>query len=296
MRTIRIATRASKLALVQAHMTEDMLRNLGWNTEIIEVSTRGDRNQTGALKVIGGKGLFVREVEEMLLNGQADIAVHSGKDLPYELMDGLLIAGVPEAASSNDCLVSCKNVRLEEIKDRPIVIGTASPRREVELSRLFPNARIELIRGNVDTRLKKLREGLYDATLLAKAGLDRLQPDLTDMDVRVLSTKECIPSACQGILAIECREEDREMVEVLRSISHKRSKARFTVERKMLSLLQADCSMAIGIYSKIEEDNSLELYGMFDGKHGDVKGNLEDYPSLCLELCKKLQAVSIETD
>ncbi len=295
MRTIRIATRGSKLALVQANMIKDSLEALGASCELVIVSTKGDRNQTGALKEIGGKGLFVREIEEYLLRDEADIAVHSGKDLPYELAEGLVIAGVPAAASSMDCLVTVKGTKLEDIPEtekRPIIIGTASPRREAELKRLYPEADFQLIRGNVDTRLQKLKDGLYDATLLARAGLDRLGVDLTDFDVRDLTEEECIPAACQGIIGVECRSRDAEIAELLGSISDSRAMLRFTVERNLLSLLEADCSVAMGIHSDVFLNDSdelrLRIHGMFEGYHADREGAVEDYPKMCRSLSIEL--------
>ncbi len=303
MRTIRIATRGSKLALVQANMIKDSLEALGAACELVIVSTKGDRNQTGALKEIGGKGLFVREIEEYLLRDEADIAVHSGKDLPYELSQGLVIAGVPAAASAWDCLVTVKGKSLAELEERAkkegrsLVIGTASPRREEELKRLYPSAEFRLIRGNVDTRLQKLRDGLYDATLLARAGLDRLGVDLSDFDVKELTEDECIPAACQGIIAVECRERDTDIAELLGSISDSKAQLRFMVERNLLSLLEADCSVAMGIHSEIylSDDNyeeqmelRLKIHGMFEGYHASRDGLAKDYATMCRSLSIEL--------
>ena len=213
------------------------------------------------------------------MHSKADIAVHSGKDLPYQLMKGLTVAGVPKAADARDCLITRKG---ENLKDNA-VIGTGSARRIMECSKFYPDAKYESIRGNVDTRLHKLRDGLYDGILLAKAGLDRLKADLTDFDVRIFSTDEFIPSACQGIMAVECREKDGEIISLLQSISDENSAKRFQAERYMLSLMQADCATALGAYSQINGD-MLKITALFNGKKASREGFFTDYKILCNEI------------
>jgi hydroxymethylbilane synthase len=283
MNKITLATRGSKLALVQANIIKNALEEKGVTVELLLVSTKGDKDQTSPINQIGGRGLFVTGIEKYLIDGNADIAVHSGKDLPYKLMDGLTIAGVPKCADSNDCLISVKG---KVINDNAL-IGTGSPRRIIECKQFYPNARYENIRGNVDTRLNKLRNGLYDAIILAKAGLDRLELDLSDFDVRIFNPNEFIPSACQGIIGVECRESDKEIIDILHSISDEYSAKRFTVERYMLNLLQADCSMAIGAYSEIDGDN-LKISALFNGKKATKAGKYVDYKNLCKELREEI--------
>ena len=171
MRKLILATRGSRLALIQAELVRSALLAEGAGTEIRIVSTKGDRDRISSIAEIGGRGLFVTELERILLEGDADIAVHSGKDLPYRLQKGLVIAGVPEAAAPNDCLIT--NRETKTIRR----IGTGSPRRVLECRKFYPDAEYGSIRGNVDTRLEKLRRGEYDGILLAKAGLDRLSAD-----------------------------------------------------------------------------------------------------------------------
>lgn len=278
--TIRLATRASKLARTQAASVANALKELGANVEEVLVSTRGDRDQTTQLTQLGGRGLFVKEVEQYLLEGKADIAVHSGKDLPYALAEGLLIGGVPKAADCRDVLVSRKGCT------EPAFIGTGSPRREVECRQFFPNARFESIRGNVDTRLSKLRDGQYDAILLAKAGLDRLGADLEDFDVRVFEPQDFLPSACQGILAVECREEDEAVRELLTQISDPESKKRFDAERALFSRMQADCSVPLGVHCDVEPDGSLTMTALYQ----EIKTtrNGMDLDILCNEMLQSL--------
>ncbi len=283
MRKIVLATRGSKLALVQANMIKTALEEQGTTVQLLQVSTKGDKDQVSPINQIGGRGLFVTGIEKYLLDSSADIAVHSGKDLPYRLMDGLMIAGVPKSADSRDCLISCKDKKLED----NAIIGTGSPRRIIECRRFYPNAKYESIRGNVDTRLDKLRSGLYDAIILAKAGLDRLKVDLSDFDVRIFEPDEFIPSACQGIMAVECRENDRDIVELLKSISDEQSAKRFEVERFMLGLMQADCSVALGAYSEIDGDK-LQISALYNGKKAKHQGAFGDYKLICKEIKEEL--------
>ena len=278
--TIRLATRGSKLALTQAGLVERALNDLGVDVETVLVSTRGDRDQTTQLTQLGGRGLFVKEVEQYLLDGKADIAVHSGKDLPYELEDGLAIAGVPQAADCRDVLVSRKGC------ETPAVIGTGSPRREVECRALYPDARFEGIRGNVDTRLRKLREGQYDAVLLAKAGLDRLNADLSEFDVRVFDPATFLPAPCQGILAVECRAGDAPVCELLARISDPESRRRFDAERALFSRMQADCSVPLGVHCSVEPDGSLTLSALYETNKTTRNGM--DLETLCNEILQEL--------
>ena len=261
MRRLILATRGSGLALVQANMVKKLLEAQGADVELRIVKTRGDRDQTSPLRHIGGKGLFVREVELALQSGEADLAVHSGKDLPYQLLEGMTIGANPPAADPRDCLIT----RAGEILPEGAVIGTGSPRRIAECRRLYPQADYREIRGNVDTRLRKLREGGYDAIFLAKAGLDRLQPDLAGLQVRIFEAEEVIPAPCQGILAVECRENDREVLDLLAKIDHEESRQRFEAERSVFCALEADCSVAIGVHAERAEEQ-MEISVMFQGR------------------------------
>ncbi|MFR5875059.1 MAG: hydroxymethylbilane synthase [Eubacterium sp.] len=280
---INLATRGSRLALVQAGIIKNALEEKGVKVNLIEVSTKGDIDRTSPINQIGGRGLFVTGIEKYLFDGRADIAVHSGKDLPYKLMEGLTIAGVPKAADSRDCLIVRKGEYLKENS----VIGTGSPRRIVECKKFYPNARYESIRGNVDTRLNKLCDGLYDGIILAKAGLDRLNVDLSDFDVRIFEPDEFLPSACQGIMAVECRENKKDIVELLHSISDEKSSKRFEAERYMLGLMQADCSMALGAYSNIDSD-MLKITALYNGKRASRTGSFADYRLLCEEIKEEI--------
>ena len=171
-----LATRGSALAMAQAAIVKKKLEDVGEQVTILPVKTKGDRDRQRPLTEIGGDGLFIRELEKVLLSGEADLAVHSAKDLPYQLADGLRIAGVPEAADPRDCLLtrSCTADPGADYGPDPLCIGTGSPRRRLEYARRYPDAMYLEIRGNVLTRVEKLRRGEYDGIILAKAGLDRL--------------------------------------------------------------------------------------------------------------------------
>ena len=276
-----IATRGSKLALAQVYQVQNELDKLNVDTEILIVHTKGDKDRKSSLKDIGGDGLFVREIEKKLLTGEADIAVHSGKDLPYNLAEGLIIAGVPEAVDFRDCLISRKGE--SELK----VIGTGSPRRILEYRRMNADAEFKEIRGNITTRLGKLDEGGYDAVILARAGLQRLDMDLSEYNVRDFSTTEMMPAGCQGIIAVECREEDTDTVKAIRRITHKHSWKRFNAERQLFKMMEADCSMAVGIHSEIHGDE-LVLSAMFEGERSEKKGSYLNSDELCASIKKEI--------
>lgn len=283
MRKLILATRGSRLALAQANLVQEKLKELGVTVEQKIVKTRGDKDRTSSLREIGGKGLFVKEIELQLKSGQADIAVHSGKDLPYVIMEGMTIAANPKAADPRDCLVFCKN---KELPKKP-VIGTGSPRRIEACRSIYPDADFKEIRGNIDTRIRKLTDGEYDAIVLAKAGIDRLDIDMEDLEIKVFQTEEFVPAACQGILAVECRSEDEEVVSLLQQISDPDTRIRFELERQIFCELQADCSMAVGVHAKVC-DGKVCLSAMYNGKRHSCIGNLEDAEQLIKEIKNNL--------
>jgi len=295
MRTLRLATRAGKLALVQANHVKDLLAEQGVEAEIIKVSTKGDQDRKSSLRAIGGDGLFVRGIEQVLLAGEADIAVHSSKDLPYELADGLVIAGVPKAAAAEDLLLIPKDKPLESVRaaGRTPVIGTGSARRRHYYAKLDPDVTFAEIRGNITTRVEKLQRGDYDAIILARAGLDRIHFDLSDFEVRHFTAAEMVPSCCQGILAVECREADTEIREVLAKISDEKTRQRFDIERRLFRGMQADCSVAAAVHAQIEEagpsgDAALTLYALLGEAESLRKGTCAGAESLIAAALKDL--------
>ena len=276
MQKIVLATRGSKLALTQAEQVKALIEAMGYECELLIVKTKGDKNQNRPIHEIGGDGLFVREIEKALLDKRADIAVHSAKDLPYELAEGLLIAGVPKAASPADCLIRLNDVA---VKNEPRVIGTGSPRRICEYSEIDDTAEFKGIRGNIDTRLAKLDSGEYDSIILARAALDRLNIDLSRYDVYEFTSEEMIPAACQGIIAIECRSKDEKIVGILEEISDFETRRRFDLERSVFCELKADCKSALGVHAKIEGDK-VTLMALKDDRKVCIEGNFEDRQEL----------------
>ena len=242
MKKIRLATRGSPLALIQAQMTADYLRGKipGAEFEVIEVKTRGDKNQALSLSADGGMGLFTKEIENALLEGAADIAVHSAKDMPTEIAPGLRIAGCLPRDAYRDVLVLRDGVEV------PSLIASSSPRRRAQLKKLFPNVVWSELRGNVHTRLSKVISGLADATVLSEAGLSRLGLDRFDGVIfKPLKIDICVPAAGQGIIAYECREDDFEM---FGKFSDDGAMRALSVERAFLRGLGAGCQTACAAY------------------------------------------------
>lgn len=269
---IRIGTRGSRLALVQARLVQAAIRqaDASIQTELVILHTKGDRILEKPLSEIGDKGLFVSEFEQALLEGRIDLAVHSAKDLPMRLAEGLTIAAVLKRADVRDVLVVKKGGRLpksvkelpktaaeaQEDADRkrpePFVLGTGSRRRQAQALLCWRDIKCELIRGNVETRLKKLEEEMYDGILLAKAGLDRLGIGAeTDarFDFYVQEAEAFLPAACQGIIVVEA-SQNSPLGELLCRISDEETRLQFLAEREVLRQLEADCSEAVAAWCR----------------------------------------------
>lgn len=256
---IKIGTRKSKLALAQTNMVVNEIKKYfpSINIEVVHFTTKGDKVLNKPLINIGGKGVFVTEIEDALLNKEIDLAVHSAKDLPLKLQDNLTISSVLKRVNYRDTLVTVKGKEIDFSKET--VIGTGSNRRKLAFKNLYPNATFKDIRGNVDTRLNKLYNGEYDGIILAMAGLERL--DLLS-DSRFTFTpfdyKEFVPAPCQGIIAIESRNND--LTEILSKINHKDTFYSFQTERHILNILNADCGMPLGAYSFVENNKINAVY------------------------------------
>lgn len=249
---IRIATRASRLALWQANHVAELLRRAapGCEVELVHVSTVGDRDRVEPLHHFGGVGVFTREVQRAVLDGRADLAVHSLKDLPTEPVDRLALAAVPERAVVFDALILPIGVPIESGFDSlpsGARVGTGSLRRQAQLLHHRPDLRMLEIRGNVETRLRKLDEGEYDAIVLAVAGLSRLE--LGDRISSELRPPLLYPAVGQGALGIECRTDDRELQRLLESITDRRTHAAATAERAVLAEMRAGCHAPLGAVS-----------------------------------------------
>lgn len=269
---IKIGTRKSKLALAQTNMVVNEIKKYfpSINIEVVHFTTKGDKVLNKPLINIGGKGVFVTEIEDALLNKEIDLAVHSAKDLPLQLQDNLTISSVLKRGNYRDTLVTVKGKEIDF--SREIIIGTGSNRRKLAFKNLYPNATFKDIRGNVDTRLNKLYNGEYDGIILAMAGLERL--DLLS-DSRFTFTpfdyKEFVPAPCQGIIAIESRNND--LTEILSKINHKDTFYSFQTERHILNILNADCGMPLGAYSFVE-NNKINAVYTSDSKEIITKSDL----------------------
>jgi hydroxymethylbilane synthase len=242
-RTLRLGTRASKLARWQAEWVAGELQRLGHAVTLVEIATRGDLEQVVAVEEIGTRGVFTKEIQRALLAGDVDLAVHSLKDLPTEPVDGLILAAVPARESSTDALVSRDAATLESLR-RGARIGTGSLRRQAQLLHVRPDLQVADVRGNVDTRLRKLDERQFDALVLAEAGLRRL--GLADRISQVLPTDVMLPAVGQGALGIECRAEDAATRETLASLNDAATLAAVTAERALLEHLRGGCMAPVG--------------------------------------------------
>ena len=254
--TLRVGTRGSELALYQANAVAAQLRaKAGAECEIVVIRTSGDRLAEATLTQIGGKRLFVKEIEDALLAGEVDLAVHSSKDMPAMLPEGLAIGGVLPREDPRDAVVLPANggtLDFEELVSRLAEtprIGTSSVRRTAQLARLFPRATFVPIRGNLGTRLRKLDEGQYDAIVLASAGLIRLEHRARISSV--LPIAACVPAPGQGIIAVEIRSEDRRVAGAVAALDDPPTRAALEAERAVVTMLGGGCQMPIGVHAQI---------------------------------------------
>jgi hydroxymethylbilane synthase len=248
---LRVGTRASRLALVQSGSVADALRGLGAEVEMVPIRTSGDRLPQVALADFGGKALFVKEIEDALLDGRVDVAVHSLKDMPAVLPDGLILAAFPPRHDPRDVLVTRSGGGLAALRAGSVV-GTSSLRRRVLLLARRADLAVAPIRGNVDTRLGKLERGDYDALVMAKAGLDRL--GLAPPHVAPLDAEEFPPAVGQGILAVEARQADREGLELLKRLDDTRTRMEALAERSFLQRLGGGCHTPVAGHARVEAD------------------------------------------
>jgi hydroxymethylbilane synthase len=267
MKSLRIATRESQLALKQTDIVKNAILKHFPDCEItlVPLTTTGDQLLDRSLATVGGKGLFIKELEKALLDNRADIAVHSTKDIPAEIDSAFCLPAFLEREDPRDAFVSVKYNSLAELPKGSIV-GTASPRRGSMLKRHRPDIEIKLLRGNMITRLKKLEDGEYHAIILAAAGLKRL--DLESRIKHYFSLEESLPAVGQGIIAIECRQNDSATQQLLSALDNRDSRACVTAERELNKQLGGSCHAAIGSYAHVE-NNQLQLkacVSSLDGK------------------------------
>jgi hydroxymethylbilane synthase len=256
MDSLKLGTRGSDLALTQSRWVADEIEaaHEGVKVELVIIKTRGDRDQNSALNKFAGKGIFTKEIEDALLAKEIDLAVHSLKDLPTTLPDGLALAKPPKREDPRDLLVS--SVPLMELPEGAVV-GTGSARRREQLRVLRPDLKFEEIRGNVATRVRKWREGLYDATVLACAGVERLgleKAGLKAGESRPLDYDQCLPAPGQGVLGLEIREGDEKTRSLLDSIACREAVVASTAERAFLAELDGGCHIPAGAHAVLKDD------------------------------------------
>ena len=267
---IIIGSRGSKLALLYAQKARDAIiqnTNLSNKDVVIKsITTKGDQVKDSRLSEFGGKGLFSSNIEKELQNKSIDIAVHALKDLPAIETDGLLTDNFLKRNDPKEILISRNKKKLNEL-DTKSVVGTSSYRREFQIKQIRPDLNCKLIRGNVDTRIKKLKEGQYDAIILSLAGINYLQ--FENEIAETFTTEEIIPSAGQGIIALQCRENDKEIISILKKINHDETYKRAHAERNVLKVLEGDCETAVGVHSIINGENitlEAELFSLDGSK------------------------------
>lgn len=268
MARLTIATRGSRLALWQAEHVKNRLMALepGLEIELAVIRTRGDVILDVPLAQVGGKGLFVKEIEEALLDGRAALAVHSIKDVPMQLPEGLILGCVPEREVCTDCFLSFRHAGLDDLPHGARV-GTSSLRRQAQLLALRPDLHIESLRGNVDTRLKKLENGDYDAIVLASAGMRRLE--LVTPFMQPLPPERFVPAVGQGALGIECRADDSRTRDLLARLEHRPTRICVEAERGFLAGLDGGCQVPIGAHADMTDVTHFTLEGLV----GEVDGS-----------------------
>ena len=295
---ITIGSRGSKLALLYAQKAKDtIIRNLDLSDEdvvIKSITTKGDQLKDARLSEFGGKGLFSNNIEKELQDESIDIAVHALKDLPAIETNGLIIDSFLERNDPKEILISRNRKKLMEL-DVKAIIGTSSYRREFQIKKIRPDINCKLIRGNVDTRIKKLKEGQYDAIILSCAGIKYLQ--LENEITEIFATEEIIPSAGQGIIALQCRENDNEIISILKKVNHDETYKRAHAERNILKVLDGDCDTAIGAHSVVNGDKIMveaELFSL-DGKqrfYEKKTGKVEKFREIGKEIGQILKTKS----
>ena len=306
--TVKVGTRGSKLALAQTELVIKALRERfpQVDFQMVTMSTRGDRDTSRALLEFGGKAVFVEEFEEAILKGDIDIAVHSAKDMPMEMMEGLTISGTVPRACPQDVLIYKRGRSFD--RNDSFVVGTSSLRRQYQIRDMYPNAVCKNLRGNVGTRIQKLEAGEYDAIILAAAGLERLEiidgsagcveVHKDELTFRYLSTESMLPAACQGIIAIETRTSG-EASDMVREINDTEAYTQLICERTVLNRLNAGCHEPIGVYSELYGDHMKLSLMKADAASSDkakdeeiqiqrktVEGNTADWEQLVEALIK----------
>ena len=300
-RKIIIGSRGSKLAMLYAEKAKDkIVKTSDFSDEdvvIKKITTKGDEFQDVRLSEVGGKGLFSSNIEKELQDNNIDIAVHALKDMPAFETQGLKTDAFLERNDPREILITMNKQKLSELKKNSI-IGTSSFRREYQIKKIRSDLECKLIRGNVDTRIKKLKDGIYDAIILSYAGIKFLKLD--DEISEIFSPEQVIPSAGQGIIALQCREDDKEINSVLKKINHNKTFMRAHAERNILKVLEGDCETAVGAHSVIKDDKiivEVELFSLDGTKRFYEKktGKAEDFSQIGREVGQILKTKSNNT-
>ena len=293
---IIIGSRGSKLALIYAERARtELLKNVEIESiDIKSITTTGDTITDVRLSEYGGKGLFCKKIEQELLDNNIDIAVHALKDMPAQETEGLLTNCFLERNDPREILISKENKLLKDLAPGSLV-GTSSFRREFQIKKIREDLNCKLIRGNVDTRIKKLKDNSYDAIILSSAGINSL--GLNQKISQIFSTTEIIPSAGQGTIAIQCRKNDKDLIEFLKKVNHQNTHNCIKAERNVLKILEGDCETAVGVFASIDGNKinlESELFSL-DGKerfHLKSSGDVDKAYELGIEMGKTLKKVS----
>tara|TARA_B100000902_G_scaffold190434_1_gene182063 strand:+ start:3825 stop:4736 length:912 start_codon:yes stop_codon:yes gene_type:complete len=295
---ITIGSRGSKLALIYAQIAKDkIIQNTNLKEEDIlikKITTKGDEVQDIRLSEIGGKGLFSTNIEKELQEKKIDIAVHALKDLPAIETKGLITDTFLERNDPREILISSDEKKLKELKPKAL-IGTSSLRREFQIKNIRPDIHCKLLRGNIDTRIKKLNDGMYDAIILSFAGIKSL--NLNKEVTEIFPVSDVIPSAGQGIISLQCREDDNKIISILKKTNDKKTYLRAHAERNVLKILEGDCETAIGVHSIISENEitlEAELFSIDGTKRYYEKksSKIENAKELGIEVGKMLKKKS----
>ncbi len=293
MQHIRIGSRGSDLALWQANHVKDQLENLGHSVSITIIKTQGDAIQHLSFDKLEGKGFFTKEIEEALLSNEIDLAVHSHKDLETNPPQGLMIACVSEREDPADLLLIAPDSVDESFKwnlKKDAIVGTSSARRKSQVLRFREDVTLKDLRGNVPTRIQKLREGQYDAILLAKAGVDRLNIDLSEFRTVVLDPTEFVPAPAQGVLGLQIRSEDQTLFEILQAMNHPKVQKQIEVERKVLNLMQGGCQLPLGVYCTEHNQVYVSFATQWDKESNWFEYQTEDLEGLAELIADDLKA------
>jgi hydroxymethylbilane synthase len=270
MRKIIVGSRRSKLALTQTNWVIDQLKKLNapFEFEVKEIVTKGDRILDVTLSKVGGKGLFVKEIELAMLNKEIDMAVHSMKDMPAVLPEGLVIGSIPKREDHRDVIISKDRVPFDQLK-QGAVIGTSSLRRSAQILAKRPDLEIKWIRGNIDTRIEKLKSGEYDAIILAAAGLHRMGWG-EEVITQYIDADICVPAVGQGALSIECRGDDQELLELLKKFTCRKTDLAVRAERAFLQKMEGGCQVPIAGYAYANDSDEVVLTGLVASPDGKV--------------------------